>query len=221
MTYLILGIITLIGIHLLPAFVSIRDRLLDLFGRAFYSIVFCAVALVGLGLIIFGKYTTLQIDVWDPPFLATLVPVIVMPVVFILLVAAYLPTNIKLRVRHPMLLGVMFWSIAHLAINGDLASIILFGSFGLYSVFAMWSANRRGLQAHKRRSKPIKTPGQYSDLDASARRYVSYSKLMQKHVLTDHRVSFFKDFAAIFLGLVAFTIVLFLHNTLFSVSMFH
>ena len=45
-----------------------------------------------------------------------------------------------------MLWGVAIWAAAHLLANGDLASLILFGSFGAFSLFDVWSANRRGAQ---------------------------------------------------------------------------
>jgi uncharacterized membrane protein len=67
-----------------------------------------------------------------------------MPVALILLVAAFMPTNLKRFTRHPMLWGVTIWAAAHLLANGDLAGLILFGSFGAFSLFDMWSANRRG-----------------------------------------------------------------------------
>jgi len=43
-----------------------------------------------------------------------------------------------------MLWGISIWSVAHLLANGDLGSMILFGGFGGYSLFSMWSLNRRG-----------------------------------------------------------------------------
>jgi uncharacterized membrane protein len=49
-------------------------------------------------------------------------------------VRAYLPGKIKATVRHPMLAAIKFWALAHLIANGDLASIILFGSFLAYAV---------------------------------------------------------------------------------------
>jgi uncharacterized membrane protein len=54
--------------------------------------------------------------------------------------------NIKRFTRHPMLWGILIWSAAHLLVNGDLASMLLFGSFGVYSVYAMISQNLRGAQ---------------------------------------------------------------------------
>ncbi len=63
--------------------------------------------------------------------------------------AAYLPTNLKRVMRHPFLWGVTLWAVAHLLTNGDLASLLLFGSFAAYTLFDMWSANRRGAEASK------------------------------------------------------------------------
>jgi uncharacterized membrane protein len=69
-----------------------------------------------------------------------------MPVALTLFVSAFMPTNLKRLTRHPMLWGVTVWAAVHLVANGDLASLILFGSFGAFSLFDMWSANRRGAE---------------------------------------------------------------------------
>ena len=62
----------------------------------------------------------------------------------IFLVAGNLPTSgIKCWAGHPMLLGTALWSLAHLWSNGDLASIMLFGCFGLWS-FAKFFLLPRG-----------------------------------------------------------------------------
>ena len=62
----------------------------------------------------------------------------------ILLVAAYTPSRIRTVVRHPMLSRtVLVWSFSHLLANGDLASVLLFGSFLAYAVYDIVSANQR------------------------------------------------------------------------------
>jgi len=66
-----------------------------------------------------------------------------MPVAFCLLVASNAPNNFRRVIRNPMLSGVLIWALAHLLANGDLASIFLFGSFGLYAIVDMISVNRR------------------------------------------------------------------------------
>ncbi|PWE29272.1 hypothetical protein DDZ14_17975 [Maritimibacter sp. 55A14] len=45
------------------------------------------------------------------------------------------------KLRHPMLLGVVIWAIAHLLVNGDLASLILFAGLGLWAVIEMLTIN--------------------------------------------------------------------------------
>ena len=37
------------------------------------------------------------------------------------------------KYRHPMLWGFFVWAISHLLVNGDLASILLFGGLGLWA----------------------------------------------------------------------------------------
>jgi len=46
------------------------------------------------------------------------------------------------RMRHPMLWGTVIWSVAHLLVNGDLASLILFGGIGLWALVQMALINR-------------------------------------------------------------------------------
>ena len=60
-----------------------------------------------------------------------------------LLVAAYIPGHIKTALKHPMLVGIKLWALAHLLANGDLGSIMLFGSFLAWAVFDRISLKRR------------------------------------------------------------------------------
>lgn len=46
------------------------------------------------------------------------------------------------HLRHPMLWGMVLWAIAHLLVNGDLASVLLFGGLGLWAVLQMQMINR-------------------------------------------------------------------------------
>ena len=40
-------------------------------------------------------------------------------------------------VRHPLLWALLIWSAAHMLVNGDLAHVILFGGFALFSAIGM------------------------------------------------------------------------------------
>ncbi len=46
------------------------------------------------------------------------------------------------KVRHPMLWGMVIWAGAHLLVNGDVASLILFGGLGLWALVQMVLINR-------------------------------------------------------------------------------
>lgn len=48
------------------------------------------------------------------------------------------------RMRHPMLTGMILWSVAHLLVNGDVASLVLFGGLGLWAVVSMLMINAAG-----------------------------------------------------------------------------
>ena len=67
---------------------------------------------------------------------------------FVLLTAAYVPRNaLRLRLRHPMVLGVKAWALAHLLSNGSLADLLLFGSFLVWAVLSFRAARQRDRQA--------------------------------------------------------------------------
>jgi uncharacterized membrane protein len=61
-----------------------------------------------------------------------------------LFAAAYVPRNgIKARLHHPMILGVKAWALAHLLANGNLAHVVLFGSFLAWGVLDFIASRRR------------------------------------------------------------------------------
>ena len=144
MTILILGIIVLIGVHFVPAFPDLRDSLMARLGRNGYRALFSVVSLLGLALVVWGFAKAPVVQIWAPPVWTRHLALLLMLPVFPLLLAAYLPGKIKAKVRHPMLAAIKFWALAHLIANGDLASIILFGSFLAYAVVDRILVKRRG-----------------------------------------------------------------------------
>ncbi len=144
MTLLIVGLILFFGMHLIPTAPALHSTFKDKLGEKPYKGIASLAALVGLILIVIGTGQAPTIVIWEPPhWTRFLSPVLILPA-FIFLVAAYAPSNIKRFTRHPMLWAVTLWAAAHLATNGDLTSMVLFGAFLLYSLFDMVSANRRG-----------------------------------------------------------------------------
>lgn len=50
---------------------------------------------------------------------------------------------VKTKLRHPLLVATIIWAVAHLLVNGDLASLVLFGGIGLWAVVSMLMINAR------------------------------------------------------------------------------
>ncbi|MEM7437593.1 MAG: NnrU family protein, partial [Myxococcota bacterium] len=122
----------------------VRERIIKRVGFGPYRGLFSLAALAGLVLIVLGMSRAPMVPLWTPPGWGFTAAVVGMPVVFVLLAASYMPSNLKRWIRHPMLTSVAIWAGLHLLCNGDLASLILFGSFGTFAVFDIVSANRRG-----------------------------------------------------------------------------
>ena len=153
MALLIIGILVFLGVHLLPAFPSVRDTLIGRFGETGYKALFGVLSLLGFVLLIWGFAIAPYVPVWSPPAWTRWVAIVLMLPAFIFLVAAYVPGQIKAKLKHPMLVAIKTWALAHLIANGDLASIILFGSFLAYAVF-----DRITLK-HRAPSALVETPG--------------------------------------------------------------
>jgi uncharacterized membrane protein len=135
MALLIIGIVVFLGIHLLPTFPHIRDSAIERLGDTGYKAAFGVLSLAGFALLVWGFATAPFIQVWSPPPWTRWVAIVLMLPAFIFLVAAYVPGRIKAKLKHPFLVAIKTWALAHLIANGDLASILLFGSFLAYAVY--------------------------------------------------------------------------------------
>ncbi len=133
MNVLILGIVVFFGVHLVPIS-PLKKMIINRFGENKYRRLFSLIALVGLLIIIYGFSRADFYSVWNPLPYSRQIALVLMPVSIILLVAANMRTNIKRFIKHPMLIGIIIWSLVHLLANGDLRSILLFASFGAYAL---------------------------------------------------------------------------------------
>jgi uncharacterized membrane protein len=162
---LILGLVLFIGAHV---FVTMRDEraaVIKQMGEMPYKAVFSLVALLGLVLIGwgFGHYrATGWVDVWYPPNWTRHVTVLLTWPAVICVTAAYVPGDLKRTLKHPMLVGVKLWAVAHLVSNGDLGSIILFGSILGWGVYDRITLKRRSDPG----APPIPVGGRRNDIIA-------------------------------------------------------
>jgi uncharacterized membrane protein len=139
MIALVTGLVLFLGSHSFTRFRGLRDLLEAKLGAMPFKGLYSLVALAGFILIIYGygQYRDAgYIQIWTPPaFLKHLTYLLMMPV-FVFLIAAYAPGKIKSAVVHPMLAAVQFWALAHFLVNGDLGSMLLFGGFLVWGIFA-------------------------------------------------------------------------------------
>lgn len=63
-------------------------------------------------------------------------------------------SNIVRRIRNPQLTGFSLWAVAHLLVNGDLPSFVLFGGLLVWAVVEMMVLNRVG-PAWSRSTQPV------------------------------------------------------------------
>jgi uncharacterized membrane protein len=143
---MILGLVLFLGIHTLTTQRGARESVVRMLGEGGYKIAYSLVSVAGIALIAYGfaRYRAESwVDVWYPPTAFKHITVALMLPAVILLVAAYLRGRIYTAVKHPMLTAVKLWAAAHLLANGDLGSIILFGSFLAWAVFDRISLKRR------------------------------------------------------------------------------
>jgi uncharacterized membrane protein len=143
---MILGLVLFLGVHTMSTQRGLRARVIASTGEGGYKIGYALVATLGLALIVWGfahYRATGWIDVWYPPKAFKHITVALMLPAVILVVASYIRGRIYTTLKHPMLAGVKLWAAAHLLANGDLGSIILFGSFLGWAVFDRISLKHR------------------------------------------------------------------------------
>jgi uncharacterized membrane protein len=135
---LVVGLIIFIGAYVFVTYRERRAELIARIGEGPYKGLFSLVSLIGVVLIVWGfadYRATSRIVVWHPPaFMRYAADVLMWPAI-ICIVAAYFPGDIKKRLKHPMLVGVQLWAFGHLLVNGDVGSIILFGSILCWAVY--------------------------------------------------------------------------------------
>jgi uncharacterized membrane protein len=173
---MILGLMLFFGVHTLTTRRELRARFIASMGEGSYKIGYSLASVAGLALITWGfaEYrATGWIDVWNPPKAFKHITVALMLPAVILVVASYLRGRIYTTLKHPMLTGIKLWAAAHLLANGDLGSIILFGSFLAWAVFDRISLKYRPDAG----APPIPVGGPGNDLIAIAVGVVAYLAL--------------------------------------------
>lgn len=147
MTALIIGLLLFLSAHSSRIFADHnRTQYIAHYGMAKWKLAYSLVSIVGLLLIVWG-YGQARLDptvLWVPPVWTRHLAALLTLPAFILIAAAYVPgTLLKARLGHPMVAGVKLWALSHLFANGNLADVILFGSFLAWSIASFATSRKR------------------------------------------------------------------------------
>jgi len=147
MTQLILGLILFLGAHSVRIWADgWRDQTIEAYGEKAFKGVYALVSILGFYLLVvgYGEARLQTVALWNPPIFTKHISMLLMLLSSILLVATYIPRNhFKMRLGHPMVLSVKVWALSHLLANGNLADLVLFGSFLIWAVLNFRSARAR------------------------------------------------------------------------------
>ena len=138
MTLLILGVALWWAAHLFKRIAPATRANLGEAGKGLVAVAL----LLSVVLMVLGYRGAEQIDIWYPPAFLIHVNNSLMILAFYFYAASGLKTGITRKIRHPQLTGFKTWAVAHLLVNGDLASIILFGGLLGWAVVSVIVINR-------------------------------------------------------------------------------
>ena len=154
MTELLAAGLFLLASHYGIASTSLRGALVEKIGEGPYRGLFSLIALFALvWLVVAFNAAPYGPLLWDLGMVGGAVPVVLMPVALLLLIGGLSPANPTnagsekrledpdpatgaLRItRHPIQWGIGLWAIGHMAANGDLKTVVLFGTLAILSLF--------------------------------------------------------------------------------------
>ena len=144
MSLLIAGLLLFTVVHLLPAVSpDMRSRLAEKLGENAYRAVFSSVIVASLVIIVFGWKAATPTAVYPPPASGGVLISTLVFFGFVLFATSKARSNYRRLIRHPQMLAIILWSVAHLLVNGDSRSVVLFGGLGIWAVVEIVLCNKR------------------------------------------------------------------------------
>ena len=144
MTLILIGLLLFCGVHLVPALApGLKASWLGKMGEGGYKGSYSLLLLGGIVMIVLGWRSTLPSTVYLPSAELRLPAVVLVILAFLMLVVGSRNSRIRQWVRHPQLTGVLLWALAHLILNGDNRSVLLFSGLALWSFVEIFAISKR------------------------------------------------------------------------------
>lgn len=142
MGWLIIGLSLWTGAHLFKRLLPRQREALDkTMGKAARALV-AVVILASVALMVVGYRQTDYVHLYSLPNWLWYVNNLAMLVAIFLMDIGRSGGITASKIRHPMLCGVLIWSVSHLLVNGDVAAVVLFGGLGLWALLEIAVINR-------------------------------------------------------------------------------
>lgn len=142
MTLMILGLILWTAAHMFKRVApGPRQALQDRMGDASKGI-FAVVLLLSVVLMVIGYRGADSTFYWGRSAATTGINNLLMLVAVALYGVGNSKSRLRARMRHPMLWGTVIWAVAHILVNGDSVSLILFGWLAVWALAEMTLINR-------------------------------------------------------------------------------
>ncbi|MDO8534329.1 MAG: NnrU family protein [Xanthobacteraceae bacterium] len=146
MTLMLAGLFVFIAAHGFTTLRGPRTAVIARIGEGPYKILYALVSIAGVLMIGYGFGAWRArgpVELWYPPVWTRHIAMALMLFASIAMVATYAPGRIKAALKHPMLVAVKAWAVAHLLANGDFATIVLAVVVLAWAVFARISMKWR------------------------------------------------------------------------------
>jgi|688.fasta_scaffold221623_2 uncharacterized membrane protein len=155
---LLLAAIFWIATHNGFAGTDIRTRLVGKIGEVGFRIAYAVTSVIAIMMLVQAWEAAVAIPLWSAPAWLRLILAAAMLPAFLFFAAGLLrnPTavggealagqqarGIQRITRHPMLWSFALWALVHVIGNGDLASLIFFGTFAISAFLGMPSIDRK------------------------------------------------------------------------------
>jgi len=146
MIVFLLGLASFFAPHLFSALGhGKRNAIVEKIGLQPFKGLYVIVSLAGFALFVWAWPRADMSVIYTTPYWLRNVTYLLTLMALIILMSGYLPQGkIAAAVKHPMLAAVKLWAVAHLLVNGDVRSILLFGSFLAFAVIDRIAVKRRG-----------------------------------------------------------------------------
>lgn len=157
MSQVILALAAFLLLHSVPAIPTIRGRLIAALSLRFYLLSYSVTSVALLIWVLHAAWKADYVEIWQPDPRGALANLILSPPGLFLVTAGLISPNpasvsfmtgatpgaVTAITRHPVLWGFLLWSLGHVAANGDIRSLLVFGGLGLFSAIGILVAEKR------------------------------------------------------------------------------